>query len=127
MFTSPTSQADEKELKYLNALSVIKMSSHCIFIFHISLNLNLIHHMFKLMSFLYFCIYTLHKKLLLLLSLLVLVLLLNITNLLGVPYDLLIFLSKQLYFSFIFIIIFLARSSKDTPYFLSQLAKSCGT
>jgi hypothetical protein len=127
MFTSPTSQADEKELKYLNALSVIKMSSHCIFIFHISLNLNLIHHMFKLMSFLYFCIYTLHKKLLLLLSLLVLVLLLNITNLLGVPYDLLIFLSKQLYFSFIFIIIFLARSSKDTPYFLSQLDKSCGT
>jgi hypothetical protein len=83
--------------------------------------------MFKLMSFLYFCIYTLHKKLLLLLSLLVLVLLLNITNLLGVPYDLLIFLSKQLYFSFIFIIIFLARSSKDTPYFLSQLDKSCGT
>jgi hypothetical protein len=127
MIASPTSQADQKELKYLNALSVIKMSSHCIFIFHISLNLNLIHHMFKLMSFLYFCIYTLHKKLLLLLSLLVLVLLLNITNLLGVPYDLLIFLSKQLYFSFIFIIIFLARSSKDTPYFLSQLDKSCGT
>jgi hypothetical protein len=76
MFTSPTSQADEKELKYLNALSVIKMSSHCIFIFHISLNLNLIHHMFKLMSFLYFCIYTLHKIIIIILLLLLLLLLL---------------------------------------------------